>query len=263
MAQVSRPVQRSGRFAGKPYKLSQRAYADQFGVSLPTVKRWWKRGLPCDDVDAMGEYLSPAGRKKSDPLFEEDPPPTFGVPPEPDEEPPRPTRQLGESFLAGDGLVAAIGRIKQLEVALADKLRDVINAPKLQAQELRNRLSEWASVIEAMRKVEKDAPGILSSNEKTIAIDEVEQGVTKLLLTIVNRLAMLPLRAMQTLAGFTDPHEIREELEKEIALAMEPILEMEWLPAEHKAELAQRVESATAAVDKRAAAQDAAAAEAR
>lgn len=204
----------------------------------------------------MGEFLSPAGRKRDD--FAEDPPPQLAGDHSADADDRTAERQmtarLDETFLEGDGITAAIGRIKKLEVALAGQLQHEINQTNISPLQFRNRLTEWASIIEAMRKVEKDAPGILSSNDKTIDIAEVEEGVTKLLITIVNRLAQLPLRAMSTLAGFTDPHEIREELEKEIALAYEPIMELAWIPPEFKAHIASLIASATDAVEKRAAA---------
>jgi hypothetical protein len=56
-----RPRQRGGQFNGEPYKLPQSEYAGRYGVTILTVKRWWKRQLPCDDPDAMGEFLSNAG----------------------------------------------------------------------------------------------------------------------------------------------------------------------------------------------------------
>jgi len=62
-APKKRPLQSGGRFHGTPYRSSQAHYAEVYSKSLPTIKRWWKEGKPLDDPDAMGEYLSPRGRK--------------------------------------------------------------------------------------------------------------------------------------------------------------------------------------------------------
>ena len=62
-------------------------------------------------------------------------------------------------------------------------------------------------------------------------ISEVEEGVTKLLLAIVDRCNTIPVRAMQTLPGMT-PGEMREELEREFNQARDPIRNCEWIPAE-------------------------------
>ena len=71
-------------------------------------------------------------------------------------------------------------------------------------------------MLESMRKLETDTPGILEQHKKQIDIGEVEEGVTRLLLAIIGRLQMLPARAMQTLAGFTDPQDVREELDRRV-----------------------------------------------
>jgi hypothetical protein len=222
-------VQLAGRFAGQAYQKTQRKYSEAFGVSLRTVKRWWERHLPCDDPDAMSEYLSPAGRK-------------------PDEAAPdfsdindrlaeSAVNRLDEKFLEGEGLVAAIKRIGKIELALAEAIRDELNAPSTSVRKLLNRLAAWTAMLDAMRKLEKDTPGILEHHKKQIDIGEVEEGVTRLLLAVVNRLSMLPTRAMQTLAGFNDPQDIRDELEKEIADVLAPIRECEFIPPQFRAQL--------------------------
>jgi hypothetical protein len=228
----NRPRQRGGQFNGEPYKLAQSEYAGRYGVTILTVKRWWKRQLPCDDPDAMGEFLSNAGA-----------PAQSGSAPERDRDysdagdtlAESRINRLDESFLDGEGLVAAIKRINKIEIALADAIRDCLNEPKPDIRALLNRLGAWTQMLEAMRKLEKDTPGILEQHKKQIDIGEVEEGVTRLLLAIVGRLQMLPTRAMQTLAGFSNPQDIRDELEKEIADVLGPIRECEWIPLEHKA----------------------------
>ena len=92
-------------------------------------------------------------------------------------------------------------------------------------------------MLESMRKLETDTPGILEQHKKQIDIGEVEEGVTRLLLAIIGRLQMLPARAMQTLAGFTDPQDVRDELEKEIAASLAPIRDCEWMPEQYRSQI--------------------------
>lgn len=100
--------------------------------------------------------------------------------------------------------------------------------PDQQPNERRS-LRDWKEYHEQLkcREIERRIAQVEGS---LIEIREVEEGVTRLLLAVVNRLAMLPIRAMQTLAGFSDPHDIRAELEKEIGDLLEPIRTFKWLP---------------------------------
>jgi hypothetical protein len=226
---ASRPIQRAGVYAGKPYAKTQAAYAEDYKQTIRTVKRWWKRGLPCDDPDAMGEYISRAGRKADEPA------PDFSD--VNDRLAESAVNRLDEKFLEGEGLVAAIKRIGKIELALADAIRQELNKPSPNVRALLNRLAAWTAMLDAMRKLEKDTPGILEHHKKQIDIGEVEEGVTRLLLAVVNRLSMLPTRAMQTLAGFSDPQDIRDELEKEIADVLAPIRECEFVPPQFREKL--------------------------
>ena len=233
-----RAIQNGGQCNGQPYKLTQKKYAERYGVTILTVKNWWKRRLPCDDPDAMGEFLSNAGRKPDannesqsdagDKLSESR------------------LARLDERFLEGEGLVAAIKRINKIELALAAAIRDTLNESAPDVRKLLNRLAAWTQMLESMRKLEKDTPGILEQHKKQIDIGEVEEGVTRLLLAIVGRLQMLPARAMQTLAGFTDPQDVRDELEKEISACLAPIRDCEWIPEQYRSQIPADESSPTA-----------------
>ena len=176
---MRRPIQKTGKHAGKPYRKSQKAYAIDYKVSLPTVKRWWGRGLPCDGPAAMGEHLSPRGRKpaESDADFEA---PSIAAPPldDPDAAPsseaePDAPVQLDESFFQGRGLLA---EIEPLQDAARERRGAYFNAIRFRRGSLniRNRLAEWMSVLEALRKVEKDLPGILKANHRAVDRAEME-----------------------------------------------------------------------------------------
>ena len=242
-----RPSQKSGRFKGQPYRQGQAYYVKAFGVSPRTVKRWWKEGLPCDDPDKMGEYLSNRGRRSA---AQDAPPPAVD---DFQEDPPRRApddqsdagawlaeRQVNiqaTDLLTGEGIAAAVARISKVELKLAARLdRELNRSDDNNHRELSNKLGLWIGMLKTMGKLEKDTPGILEKHKSQIDIGEVEEGVTKLLIAIVGRLEMLPIRAMQTLAGFTNPLDIREELEKEIADVLAPIRNCEWIPAAVRAE---------------------------
>lgn len=205
-----------------PYKV----YAERYGVTVVTVKRWAKAGHPMDDPDAMGEYLSTRGRQREDEEEETSPD---------DAEAEARMFRPGPEFYAGEGLTAEIRRLTMLTREAAKLLGDAME--RSNARERQNRLAEYLQLVEAQRKVEKENPGILRENEKAILISEVEEGVTRLLLAIVQRCQTIPIRAMQTLPGLS-PGEIREELEREFDQAMDPIRNCEWVPEEVRASIA-------------------------
>ena len=178
-----RPIQKTGRCAGKPYRKSQKAYAHDYKVSLPTVKSWWDKGLPCDDTDAMGEHVSTRGRKPLESDDEFDSPSIVAPPDDPEpsaggagaaanEEPETPVL-LEESFFAGRGFHAEIDKLQDA----ARERRGAYFAAirhKRGSLNIRNRLSEWMSVIETLRKVEKDLPGIRKANDQAVDRAELE-----------------------------------------------------------------------------------------
>ena len=176
-----RPIQKSGRFAGKPYRKSQKAYAVDYAVSLPTVKRWWAKGLPCDDADAMGEHLSPRGRKAAEAEEDFESPSiipfaeagesaaTLATPaPEPDG-----PVQLDESFYAGKGFLAEIEKLKDAAQERRGAYFSAIRHNR-GSQNIRNRLAEWMSVLEGLRKAEKEFPGIRKANNQAVDRAEME-----------------------------------------------------------------------------------------
>ena len=176
---MDRPIQKTGRHAGKPYRKSQKAYAVDYKVSLPTVKRWWRKGLPCDDPDAMGEHVSPRGRKTGE-RDEEFEAPSIVRPPEdadpaaePEDAEPDTPVQLDETFFQGRGFLAEIERLQD---AARERRGAYFNAIRYRRGSLniRNRLAEWMSVLEALRKVEKDLPGILKANNRAVDRADME-----------------------------------------------------------------------------------------
>lgn len=208
------------------YKHSYKYYAELYDVSLPSIKRYAAAGRPLDDPDTMGEWLSTRGRKPDKEGADESD--------QCDREAEARLFSPGPEFYEGAGLSAEIRRLTTLTREAAKRLGDAMAGGN--ARERQNRLNEYLSLVEAQRKLEKENPGILRETEKAILISEVEEGVTKLLLNIVERCNTIPIRCMQTLPGLT-AGEIREELEREFSQAMEPIRACVWVPEEYRKEL--------------------------
>lgn len=213
-------------------------YAELYGRTVRQIKRYAADGLPLDNPDRMGEHLTPRGRRTAADDFAEDPP--RGNPA--DEAPASAADQLAvrrvtildESFLTGEGLVPAMQRISKMELALADKLQQEINKPGFNFREFSNRFGIWIGMLKTMGKIEKDAPGILEKNKNQIDVGEVQEGVTKLLLDIVGRLALIPIRCRQELAAMTDAQEIEDFVAHEISIALDPVRKCEWMPEDQR-----------------------------
>ena len=79
--------------------------------------------------------------------------------------------QLDESFYEGRGFLA---EIEKLQDAAQERRGAYFNAIRHRNGNTvtRNRLKDWMDVLEALRKVEKDLPGILKANDK--AVDKAE-----------------------------------------------------------------------------------------
>jgi hypothetical protein len=227
LAQVDFPPPSVARKYQHPYK----HYADLYGVSLPSVKRYAAAGRPLDDPDAMGEFLSTRGRKPDDDEGVRKNEPSEDSRTEDDREAEARIFIPGPEFFDGEGLGAEIRRLTLLTKEAAKRLGDAMVSNDARARQ--NRLKEYLDLVQAQRQVEKEQPGILRETAKAILISEVEEGVTRLLLSIVERLKTIPTRAMQTLVGLTAA-EIREDLERELDQAFEPIRKCEWVPEEYR-----------------------------
>jgi hypothetical protein len=171
----------------RKYSRTQREYAETYGKSLATIKRWWKQGKPLDDPDAMGEFLSPRGRKSDVESFES---PSI-VPPPVDDEPhlneatedpndvPIPIKLDATSFFTGEGILSAIERLKQAERERAAAYFEAIRRRVL-PQILQNRFKEWTGIIETLRKVAKDEPEIRKANDLTIDKADMEAAIAQI-----------------------------------------------------------------------------------
>lgn len=222
-----RPIQTSGRFAGTPYRCSQVDYAETYGKSLPTIKRWWKEGKPLDDADAMGDYLSPRGRKPEETDDEFEAPSIVATGPDPlagvvtgDENP----VTLSEEFFQGEGILAAIERLKKAERERGAAYLGAI-VGRQGSQHIQNRFKEWVGVIEILRKLAKDEPGIRKANDLTVDKSEMEAGLGHIFNGFRVALRNVPPRVAALLEGRAREHdEIVELLENEIEVVIRTLV---------------------------------------
>ena len=215
-------VQTSGCFAGTPYRLTQREYATNYGKSLATIKRWWAQGKPLDDADAMGEFISPRGRKpEPDDDFEA---PSI-IPPTGDQEEGSPVT-LDESFFAGDGILAAIERLKKAERERAAAYFAAI-VGRTNAQIVQNRFKEWVGIIEALRKLAKDEPDIRKANDLTVDKADMDAAIGVIFNGFRVAARNLPPRAAAKLEGRAREHdEIVEILEREVEVLLRALVKI-------------------------------------
>ena len=241
-----RPIQRSGKFAGQPYQKSQREYREKYGVAPATVKRWWRDGKPCDDPDAMGEFVSPRGRKAAEQVDADFEAPSIIPPVDADELSPAGLTlspaalenlpvQLDETFFKGIGVLAEIERLQKAARERAGAYFSAISN-RLGPQMIQNRFREWIGIVEALRKLEKAAPGIRKANELTIDVSEVEATWSASLAAIRATLRNLPGRsAAKLLSAPHDFHAYVEILEREVDAVMR-IFRTEAEEAAHEAD---------------------------
>lgn len=215
-----RPVilQQGGRYHGTPYRSTQSEYARTYSRNVRTIKRWRKEQKPLDDPDAMGEYLSPRGRKPVDPTppaeddFEE---PSIVAPADEHDTESAAPIALDESFFAGLGFLAAIERLKKAERERAAAYVTAINR-QMPAQIIQNRFREWIGLMEPLRKLAKDEPEIRKANDETIDKTEMEAAVAHMFNAYRQAARNLPSRAAGKLIGLKDHDAIIEILEAEV-----------------------------------------------
>lgn len=215
-----RAVQSGGRFHGTPYRSSQADYAETYSKSLPTIKRWWKEAKPLDDPDAMGEYLSPRGRRPAE---------DFGAPsrisPGDEEEPQESPVTLGEDFFAGLGFLAAIERLKKSERERAATYFEAIRR-KLNSIVIQNRFKEWICVIEPLRKLAKDEPEIRKANDLTVDKSEMEAAVGHIFNGFRTAARNMSSRAAEKIVGLKDYDQIVTVLEKEVEVLLRSLVKL-------------------------------------
>lgn len=203
------------------YQYPSKFYEELYGVDRRTVKRWKDLDRPLDDVDLMGEFLSSRGRKTLEPEAEFVAPSI--VTPAVEEEP---ENQVGldDSFFRGDGVLGAIDRLKKAEKERAGAFFAAVQG-KSHSQVIQNRLKEWQLVIDALRKLEKDAPPIREMNDLTVDVAELTAAAQKVIQAFVSSAENLPSRAAPKCEGLSRD-EIAEVLESEIEVVLRGIGEL-------------------------------------
>jgi hypothetical protein len=183
-----------------PYQRTISAYCEIYGVSQSTVKMWKRLGHPLDDeaamqpiIDAMRtrRNVSKYSKKQEAKLV-----PAVVLAP----------IQISE----GTGLAAAIQRFREAELAAAKNYA--------QAQDQAT-LTHWILLTDQLRKIEKDNPEILKSNEKTLDADKVEAEWSAQINEFRAALEAIPQRMAIILEGL-DAIAIQEKLAQEVRQVM-------------------------------------------
>lgn len=188
-------TQKEGRFAGKPYAHPKSFYCKLYGKSLATIKRWWKLGRGLDDVDLMAAELHPPAPTTTGVTAEQ---PVLG--------------KLPKNFLHGEGILAAIGRLKQAELAAAAEWQA---ARGYNAKLANVKLKEWVAIQELLRKQEKDEPDIRKKKDLTFDREEVEAAVSMIFQNLRAAINSMPGRAASRLLGLREHDEIMEVMQRE------------------------------------------------
>ncbi|MHA3773651.1 hypothetical protein ACXR0O_19115 [Verrucomicrobiota bacterium sgz303538] len=209
----STPDQTEKPKPGRKYAHTLSWYAEHYGKSLRTVKRWAAEGLPLDDDALMREHMADpnrqAGRK---PVEEPATAPVF-TPADPTAEEPAPV-QLDESFFAGSGVLAAVERLKMAERERSAAYFDAIKR-RQPAQIIANRFKEWTGLIDFLRKLEKDVPEIRRANGSAIDKAETEAAIGQVFQAFKAAGNNMPGRAARKVVGLTEYDEVVEILTAE------------------------------------------------
>lgn len=178
---------------------------------MPTIKRWVKAGRPLDDPAAMGEFLSYSDKTPAEEVGHSGDSSNDNISAPVDSEEELPIA-LDESFFDGVGILSAIDRLKKAERERAAAYFSALTkGPKI----LQNRFKEWLAIIDALRKVAKDEPGIRRSNDLTYDRAEVEAAVSQIFQALRASINNFPGRAIGKLAGLKDDEEKLDVLTRE------------------------------------------------
>ncbi len=251
--------------ASRKYQHPLKHYAEKWGKSLRTVKRYAAEGRPLDDDALMSELVSPRGRKPSDhpaaapacPAVEPSQAPASSpATPKPSKYPtnepaaeddlenPTAPVKLDASFFQGAGILAAIERLERAERERASAYFQCITRNYPTAY-LQNRFKEWMGIVEALRKLALDAPDIRKANDLTIDRSEIETGIGALFASFRTAARSLPTRAAAKLLGARTREEYVEILDAEIEVLLRTLTEISFeAAAAAESEFAQAAQAA-------------------
>lgn len=177
------------------YKHGREHYAALFNVSVRTISRWAKDGLPLDD-EAQTRALVATGAKFTPQLSGN-----------------RPRTPLSAATGAL-GLSGAVLRIAESEAAAYQEYQTALAGTDAKAVAILER--RWLDLAEALRKNEVSNPEVAEANKNTIPVKEVEAALNDLFLKLRQDLETLPKRIALELLG-RDEIGIREVLQRESA----------------------------------------------
>lgn len=186
--------------ASVKYQRTAKEYAEVYGVSEITVKRWKKAGWPLDD-EAATRALREGQKEKT---------------------------LVAPCLVAVDaalGISAATERLREAEAAA--------HAAYLQAspEDASKLLSTWLKLQDALRKSEESAPDIEESNKNTVQLGELKNALNDLFRKLRQDLETLARRTALELVG-KDEIGIREILDREAEEIIKNLYTCRYLGAE-------------------------------
>ena len=204
------------------YKLLLKEYAKLYGVSTATIARYSKQGYPLDDQEQTKLLIS---QQKYQPqalqASANTPAACPGAAGAPTQQP------AGRGKAAGKlGLMHSTARLQEAERDAYQQYQQALagNNPT-KAQIL---LKQWVLLSETLRKAEMASPDVAEQNNKSVAIDDLEQSLGKTFITFRQELEQLPARVATELAG-KDIISIRTALEKEVSEIVANLYGCKWL----------------------------------
>jgi hypothetical protein len=225
-------LQRDGAPAAKApkapkYQHTYSFYAQQYGKTERSIKRYAAQGLPLDQPELMAEYFKNSGRKTDEENNAPANPGAAGGPlPFANDEPAEPAAvELDETFFEGAGVLAAIERLKAAERERAGAYFQAIKRNQA-ANVLANRFKEWTGLIDVLRKLEKDAPEIRRANRDSIDRAETEAAIGAIFQSFRAALNNMAGRTAKKVHGLDDYDEIFEIVEKEVSTVLRNLVDV-------------------------------------
>lgn len=209
--------------------LRAKELALELGVSRKTITRWIKAGCPCRrikgskkkggrrriwlDLQKVIDWAGEHGIElKRDPgavaASQKEVREQMG-----DSEPaPAP---IQDADLPKSGIVGAIARLRSMERIAFAAWTKAIKAEESSAR-IRAKEKIYIEAHEALRRTEKDMPGILQHQGESISLEVVMQAQARINLAIKNELLTLPRKVAQELADAKSPAEVEAILIREV-----------------------------------------------
>ena len=156
-----------------PYK----HYAEKYGVNVNTIKAAVAEGIDLDNAEQCQLRFAAAGAARADQSAGELPPGQAVPAAGPGREPQAHAKGRKRASTGKLGLAAALPRLREAEhQAHADYKAATADGDKAR---MTHTLKQWLALQDALLKAEKANPDVAEQNKKSIAVDDLEQSLSK------------------------------------------------------------------------------------